>query len=82
MTASGSKAVLPALERDFRFPAECGLKSDIAGGPVRSITGLTQCSKQLRYSITSSARLSNVAGIVTPNVLAVLRLIIVVNLSA
>jgi hypothetical protein len=41
-------------------------------GPFRAITGLMHRSKQHLYSITSSARLSDVAGISMPSALAVL----------
>src|ERR1700686_4972513 len=49
--------------------------ADIAGGPVRAINGSRQ-----PYSITSSARPSNVAGISMPSALAVFRLIASSNL--
>jgi hypothetical protein len=43
-------------------------------------SGLMQCNKCPRYSITLSARATNVAGTVTPIALAVLRLITSSNL--
>ena len=46
----------------------------IGSGPLRAISRLMQCSKQVTYSITSSARPNSVIGKVRPSALAVLRL--------
>jgi hypothetical protein len=40
--------------KDVRFVADCGLKPGIAGGPKSANSGVTQCSKKDRYSITSA----------------------------
>ncbi len=56
MTASGQKAKYSLGADVFRFSPESGLKTDIAGCPVRAMTRLMHRSKQSLYSITSSAR--------------------------
>jgi hypothetical protein len=61
----GSKADVTLLNFDVRFTPN---------------SGLMQCSKERRYSITSSAMESTPAGIVRPSVFAVLRLMTSSNL--
>ena len=54
------------------------LKPDVArrGGTAEvPLSAVSRCSKQKRYSITSSARASSVDGTLRPSALAVLRLI-------
>jgi hypothetical protein len=60
MSALPPKADIAERDRDVRFVP----KADIL-----------RCSKERRYSITSSARTSNEGGMVIPRALAVLRLI-------
>jgi hypothetical protein len=75
MSESGQKAKYSLGVDVFRFSPESGLKTDIAGCPVRA-----KKRHRLAYSITSSARVSSVAGTVRPSDLAVLRLITSSNL--
>src|SRR5450755_906002 len=59
---------------DDRFSAHNGLKSDIVPRPKSATTGLMHRSKQHLYSITASARATNVGGNSGPTALAVLRM--------
>ena len=65
---------------NVRFDPLCGLRPDITRGARRANSGLMQCNKWPRYSITLSARATNVGGTVMPIALAVLRLITSSNL--
>src|SRR6266403_5321038 len=65
MSDVGPTTDLTALKPDFRFTPESRLRADLAPCPVRAINGSRQ-----PYSITSSARPSNVAGISMPSALA------------
>src|SRR5262245_49088414 len=53
-----------------RFGPLCGLKSGISPGPQCANRRHMHRRKQHHYSITSSARASNVGGIVIPSALA------------
>ena len=77
MSLLGQKAKYSLGADVFRFSPESGLKTDIAGCPVRAINRSGQ-----PYSITSSARARSVGEIVGPSALAVLRLTTVANFSA
>jgi hypothetical protein len=55
------------LKCDFRSTPINGHRQTGQVGPVRATTGLMHRSKQHRYSITSSARSSNVDGISSPS---------------
>jgi hypothetical protein len=59
MSEMGQKAKYSPRADVFRFAPESGLKSDIAGGPVRANNGSGQ-----PYSITSSAQASAGGGTV------------------
>ena len=79
-SASGHKQTLwPSIFMSALLP-----KADIAGRclDVRFVpkADILRCGKRRRYSITSSARMSSVGGMVIPSALAVWRLIIVLNL--
>jgi hypothetical protein len=52
----------------------CEHSAALALGSYVPLPDLIRCSKERRYSITSSARTSRAAGTVTPSALAVLRL--------
>src|SRR5271169_1140489 len=66
-----SKAEVTALNINVRFTPESGHQSDVFRCPLCARTRLMQCSKQRRYSITSSAAASSVAGTVRSSALAV-----------
>src|SRR5215471_16862356 len=58
-----------------RFTPERGQIADISVCPLCANRALTRRSKKHRYSITSSARASNIGGTSSGSALAVLRLI-------
>jgi hypothetical protein len=66
---------------DVRFTPESGHVQCNSVCPLCANSGLMHRSKQHFYSITSSARVSSVGGIVSPSALAVLRLITISNLA-
>src|ERR1700733_4763088 len=63
-----------ALRAVFRFAFESGHVATAAAFPFRATSGLVQCSKWHRYSITSSARARKDSRMVGPSALAVFRL--------
>jgi hypothetical protein len=73
MSELGQKAKYSLRVHIVRFTPDSGLKSDIAPFPRSATSGLMQCSKKDRYSITSSARRRIEVGNETPIALAVLR---------
>ena len=65
---------------DFYYTPESGLKPDISPCPGWATTGLMHRSTKLQhYSMTSSARASNLSGTVMPSDFAVLTLITISN---
>jgi hypothetical protein len=50
----GSKADICGAKSHVRFTPESDIKCDRWGCPLRAKSGLMQCSKKNRYSITSS----------------------------
>src|SRR5262245_12240217 len=62
------------------FTPQSGQRADTLGCPLRANRVLTRRSKKHRYSITSSASASTLAGMVRPSARAVLRLITNSNL--
>jgi hypothetical protein len=74
MSAWGQKHALPRRCIAVRFTPVSGIDSRSQGLPSRANCGLMQRNKQHRYSITSSARPSNVIGNVRPSAFAVSRL--------
>jgi hypothetical protein len=70
----GSNATEMDSLPDVCFPPDSDRTADIAGGPFRARKRLLDCSTQHLYSITSSARASNVGGTTRPIALAALRL--------
>src|SRR6516165_4786422 len=77
----GSKADIKACPRDVRFTPKSGHRLSLSGCPLCAKSGLTQCNKKDRYSMTSSARTSRDDGTVRPRALAVLRLTINSNVT-
>ena len=69
-----SKSVLTALKRDFRHTSESRHSQCWPACLKGAILGLMRRSKQRRYSITSSARVSSVGDISRPSAKAVFRL--------
>jgi hypothetical protein len=72
MSASGPKTEVSGLKSDFRSTPETGHRRPGRPCQFRASKRLMHRSKQHLYSITASARLSNVAGISMPSTLAVL----------
>ena len=66
--------------QDVRFTLESGHWLSVSGCPLSANSGLMHRSKWDRYSITSSARASNVGGTSRPSKRAVCRLIMNSNL--
>jgi len=77
---TGSKADVTLLNFNVRFTPESGLYTAVAECLLWAKSGCEQSQQGGLYSITSSARASNVCGMVTPSALAVLRLITNSNL--
>ena len=71
----GSKADICSAKRHVRFTPKSGHLQRTSRCPLCANSGLMHCSKQHRYSITSSAVVSSDGGIVRPSVFAVFRLI-------
>jgi hypothetical protein len=67
----GSKADIGLAAADVRFTPKSGHCRARLGCPLGAKSGLMRRSEVGRYSITSSARANNVAGIVTPTALDV-----------
>jgi hypothetical protein len=65
---------------NVRFAPKADKRADVLGCPLCAISGLMHRSKDRRYSITSSAVICMISGIVRPSALAVLRLMINSNL--
>jgi hypothetical protein len=76
----GSKADICSAKRHVRFTPESGHQFVSFACPLCANSGLMHRSKRHRYSITSSALASRLAGMVSPSALAVLRLITSLNL--
>src|SRR5262245_26917929 len=55
-------------------PLKAGNLHTISASPLSAISRQMQCSKQYRYSITSSASASTLGGMLSPSALAVFRL--------
>src|SRR5713226_5683374 len=64
MSQLGQKAKYSLRADVFRFAPDNGRDATTAACPFRAISGLMHGSKQRTYSITSSARPSNVGGTV------------------
>src|SRR5207248_1187110 len=79
-TQPGSDSDIAALLRDVRSAPKSGQRQAASTCPFRAKNGLMRRNKLHLYSITSSARASNVGGTVRPSALAVLRLITSSNL--
>jgi hypothetical protein len=75
----GSKADMGLSLIDVRFTPKSGHRSARWQCPLCANSGLMHCSKERRYSITSSAVASNLSGMLSPSALAVLRLMISSN---
>ena len=70
----GSGADITRLLSNVRFTPQSGQRGLAWICLLCAITGLMQCSKTTRYSITSSARSGNAGGMLRPSARAVLRL--------
>jgi hypothetical protein len=79
-TQPGSIATEMGSPLDVRFPPDSDHITDIAGGPFRAKPGHRVVG--VTYSMTSSARARIIGGIVSPKILAVLRLMRRSNLVA
>jgi hypothetical protein len=62
------------LSRHVRFAPKADKRADGSLSPLCAISRHMQCSKQHRYSITSSARVTSVSGSVIPSAFAVFKL--------
>jgi hypothetical protein len=62
MTAWGQWQVLPRRNIDGRFTSESSRNSDKVALTLSAKSGLMQCGKESRYSITSSAMPSTPVG--------------------
>ena len=74
MSEMGQNSHLPHRNTDARFTSISRPQQGGFNATLCAITGLVQCSKQARYSITSSARSRNDSGMARPSAFAVLRL--------
>jgi hypothetical protein len=75
--ADGSFAAISTGLMDVRSTLRSGARADIRRLNLCATSGLMYCSKQHRYSITSSTRSRNDSEMARPSALAVLRLITV-----
>src|SRR5215469_1536862 len=76
----GSKADIGETATDVRFTPESRHCRTPSSGPLCAKSGHSALRKKSRYSITSSARASTIAGTLRPKALAVLVLITSSNL--
>ena len=72
----GSFTSILAVPRHVRLAPESDRRADVLACRLRAKKRHTRRSKQHHYSITSSARASNVGGTSMPSARAVLRLIV------
>jgi hypothetical protein len=67
---------------NVRLSPDSDRREDISAGPSRATSGLMRCSKQDRYSMTSSAMASSDGGRLSPSILAVSALMTSSNFDA
>ena len=71
----GSNSEVAGTSQEVRYCPNSGAIADIQGLRISATCELMQCRKEHPYSITSSATVSSLTGIVKPSACAVLRLI-------